>query len=309
MICTTLRGDLLMDKSKNKLATLVGFMDRVQKDHVGAYAAQAAYFLFLSFIPFILFLTTLIRYTPLTFDMMQSAVNRVIPEGLQSYVSVIIREVYYRSSAMVPLSALTTLWSAGKGLQSITSGLNTIYHVRETRNWLMTRIQSVFYTLLFVVALIACLLVWVLGSTIQAPLMEYVPILGRFLAKIREFQYFWVLLILVGVFLFLYKCLPNRKASFKSQLPGALLTAVAWLGFSYVFSLYFKYWPRFSNMYGSLTAIIMLMLWLYGCMNIVLYGAEINAYFEGEFRKAQEMARELFEREKAEKVKEDSSRE
>ena len=84
-------------------------------------------------------------------------------------------------------------------------------------------------------------------------------------------------------------------------MPGALLTAMAWMVFSYFFSLYFTFFPNFSNMYGSLTAIIMIMLWLYVCMNIVLYGAEINAYYEKDFRQAQEMAKEFLEKGKDEK--------
>ena len=85
----------------------------------------------------------------------------------------------------------------------------------------------------------------------------------------------------------LYRYLPNRKASLKSQIPGAFIIAVAWLLFSYFFSLYFTFFPNFSNMYGSLSALIMVMLWLYCCMNLLLYGAEINAYFENQFRQAQ----------------------
>ena len=71
-----------------------------------------------------------------------------------------------------------------------------------------------------------------------------------------------VFAVLFAVFLVLYKVLPNRKATFKSQLPGAFMIAVAWMIFSYGFSLYFEFFPNFGNMYGSLTALIMVMLTL-----------------------------------------------
>ena len=106
------------------------------------------------------------------------------------------------------------------------------------------------------------------------------------------------------VFLILYKMLPNRKATLKSQVPGAVLIAAGWSLFSYFFSLYFELFPGFSNMYGSLTALIMVMLWLYICMNLLLYGAEINSYFEKEFRKAQASVREMLNREREELDKE-----
>lgn len=92
--------------------------------------------------------------------------------------------------------------------------------------------------------------------------------------------------MLFFVFLVLYRYLPNRRASLKSQVPGAFLTAVAWSVFSYLFSLYFTFFPDFSIMYGSLSTLILVMVWLYFCMNLLLYGAEINAYFESQFRQA-----------------------
>ena len=72
----------------------------------------------------------------------------------------------------MPLSALMALWASGKGMQAITNGLNTIYHVKETRNWLMTRIYSAFYMLLFVLAIIVTLLALVLGNRIQSSCTE-----------------------------------------------------------------------------------------------------------------------------------------
>ena len=125
-------------KKKNKTQSvtglLFGFMERVSGDHVGAYATQAAYFLIMSFIPCILFLTTLVRYTPLTYNVVRDAIVAFIPENLQSFVLGIVVDVYKRSTAIVPLSAIVALWSAGKGMQSIINGLNTIYHVKLAVN-------------------------------------------------------------------------------------------------------------------------------------------------------------------------------
>lgn len=275
-----------------------GFMARLEQDHVGAYAAQAAYFLIMSFIPFILFLMTLVRYTPLTYGVVRDAIMGVVPQNIQGTVLEIVADVYTRSTAVLPVAALTALWSAGKGMQSLMNGLNTIYHVKETRNWLINRIYSVIYTFLFVVALIASLILLVLGNVIQAALSRYIPILGRIIARILNARTFLVFIVLFFVFLVLYKFIPNRKATLKSQVPGAFITAVAWSLFSYFFSIYFAFFPNFGNMYGSLTAIILVMLWLYVCMNLVLYGAEINAYFEKEFRRAQASVREILLKEK-----------
>lgn len=217
------------EEKKNIIQLMLGFVRRANGDHVSAYAAQAAYFLIMSFIPFILFLTTLIRYTPLSYNVVRDAIVGFVPGNLQTFVLSIVVEVYKRSTAIVPLSALMALWASGKGMQAIINGLNTIYHVKETRNWLMNRIYSVFYMLLFVLAIIVTLLVLVLGNRIQMAVQKTIPILG------------------------------------------------------------------------SLTALIMVMLWLYVCMNLILYGAEINAYFENEFRKAQKSVKTLLTKKENEK--------
>ena len=190
-----------MDKKKEKqsvLQLLFGFMDRANGDHVGAYAAQAAYFLIMSFIPFILFLTTIIRYTPLTYNMVSETIRAFVPHNIQNFVLTIVSEVYGRSTAVVPISAIMALWSAGKAMQSLTNGLNSIYHVHETRNWLITRMYAVVYTFLYSIAIIASLLLLVLGNQIQIMAGKYVPFLGRIIGKIIGAR---TALVFAGLFL------------------------------------------------------------------------------------------------------------
>lgn len=277
-----------MEKKNDKGAfhLALGFMERMRKDHVSAYAAQAAYFLIMSFIPFVLFLTAIVQYTPLTYREVRQAIMSVVPENLQGFVLNIVAEVFSKSAAVLPLSALVALWSSGKGMQALINGLNTIYHVKETRNWLVNRIYSMFYMFLFVLALIASLLLLVMGNRIHVLISGYVPFLGNVIGRILGAKTFLVFVMLFLVFLVLYRYLPNRRASLKSQVPGAFLTAVVWSVFSYLFSLYFTFFPDFSIMYGSLSTLILVMVWLYFCMNLLLYGAEINAYFESQFRQA-----------------------
>ena len=275
------------NREKGKLQLILGFMKRMQEDHIGAYAAQSAYFLIMSFIPFVLVLTAIVQYTPLTYKVVRQAIIGVVPDNLQEFVLKIIAEVFTKSVAVLPISGVFALWSSGKGMMSLIAGLNTIYHVKETRNWLINRIYSVLYMFLFAIALIISLLMLVMGNRIHSLLVVRMPLLGRMMGRILNAKTFLVFVVLFLVFLVLYRYLPNRKASLKSQVPGAFIIAVAWSLFSYFFSLYFTFFPNFSNMYGSLSALIMVMLWLYVCMNLLLYGAEINAYFENQFRQAQ----------------------
>lgn len=287
-------------KEKGAFHLALGFMERMRMDHISAYAAQTAYFLIMSFIPFVLFLTAIVQYTPLTYREVRQAIVGVVPENLQGFVLNIVAEVFSKSAAVLPISALMALWSSGKGMQALINGLNTIYHVRETRNWLINRIYSMFYMLLFVLALIVSLLLLVMGSRIHMLISDYIPFLGNIIGRILNAKTFLVFVMQFLVFLVLYRYLPNRKASLKSQVPGAFFTAAAWSAFSYLFSLYFTFFPDFSIMYGSLSTLILVMVWLYFCMNLLLYGAEVNAYFEKQFRQAKMSFGQLISRKEQE---------
>ena len=275
------------------IKTIRGFMKRLNEDHVGAYAAQSAYFILLSFIPFVLLVVTLVKYTPLTRDDVYSVLN-MLPTEFQSYVGGIVNEIFYQSVAYMPITIITTLWSAGKGIAALTNGLNSIYHVTETRNYIINRLRGMAYTLIFAAAFLTSLVLLVFGTRIQNKLTEHLPMVARVTSSIMGMRTLITTGVLAVLFLVLYKCIPNRKASFKSQCPGALISSLAWSIFSLAFSMYLDIALAASNMYGSLTMIVFIMIWMYFCMWILLIGAEINAYFEDKLRKLQNAAIEHF---------------
>lgn len=164
--------------------TIKGFINSMNKNHTTAYAAQAAYFLILSFIPFMLLLMTSVKYTPLTRDEVIQAVMQVCPENFDSFIRGIVNEVYEKSLGVVPVSAVIAMWSAGKGIQALTNGFNCIYQVEETRNYLMTRIRSVFYTLAFMLAIVLTLTLQVFGNSLQRELSRHLPFLDLSLIHI-----------------------------------------------------------------------------------------------------------------------------
>jgi membrane protein len=269
---------------KKGIKIVQGFLKAMQDDHVGAYAAQSAYFIMLSFIPFIILLLTLIQYTTLTKADVYATAQALLPRTLDSFVIGIIDEAYSKTAVTISLSALVTAWSAGKGFLALIRGMNTIYNVEEHRNYIILRIRSALYTLVFVVAIILSLVVLVFGNSIHSIVLKKFPLLAVVTGMIVNLKDVVGIGFLVLVFMVLYKFVPDRKTRLYRQLPGAVFAAVGWYVFSVGFSLYIDYWPGFSNMYGSLTTIILIMLWLYFCMYIMLLGAEINSYFEEQFR-------------------------
>ena len=263
----------------NRLASILG------SHHTGAYAAQAAYVVVLSLIPIILLLLTMVQFTPVTRQDVMSAVTQVFPTTVEGLISSIVDQVYRQSSTIIPVTIIVALWSAGKGVLAMTSGMNLIYENTETRNYFYLRLRASFYTVIFLLAIVLSLSLSVFGNSISIIVYKHAPVLTTimdFLIRIRT------LLTLVVLTLFwdmVYKYLPNRtnlsKTTMKQQLPGAVFTSCGWLLISFIFSVYLDIFTGFSSMYGSLTTIILIMLWLYVCMYVILLGGELNALLEG----------------------------
>ena len=256
------------------------FIKRMERDHVSAYAAQAAYFIMLSFIPIIMLLLALLKYTPVTQTELQRIFEGGVPDSVYPMILQIINEVYSRSSTLIPMTALVTVWSAGRGVLALTRGFNCIYKVDETRNYVRLRIRSSGYTVLFIISVVLSLTV------------SRLKIFAHITGLIISVRTIMMLCILVTFFTLIYRFLPNRRgAPILLQVPGAMFTAAAWSGFSFFFSIYVDHFGNYTRIYGSLTTLIVVMLWLYICMYIVMIGAAINSYYEGKFREFEERAR------------------
>ena len=267
-------------KNSRAVKIIKEFSERIMGDHVGAYAAQSAFFILLSFIPFMMLLLNIIQYTPLTEEAVSSAVMSIIPEDFHGVVKTIIMEIYRRSSAILPVSAIIALWPAGKAITSLTYGLNTVYHVKETRNYFVNRLRSMLFTLFFIGAFLVTLVLMVFGRSIQQALTEYFPAVAEFTGMLLSLRTVITMAAPMFTFVLMYRFVPNRKVSFESQIPGALVTTISWQILSVGFSFYLEYFPGVTRMYGNLTTMILLMLWVYFCMYLVLVGAEINDWFE-----------------------------
>ncbi len=284
---------------KRCIQLILGFLNAMQEDCVSAYAAQTAYFIILSFFPFLILLVTLVQYTALTPGDIYRAAQMVFPPSMDSVVLAIIDEVYSKSVLTVSLSAIMTAWSAGKGFMGLIQGMNLIYNVEERRNYIILRLQSAFYTIVFMLAIILSLVVLVFGNSLHKVALEHIPIMLYVTEIILRLKGMVSVAILAVIFMLLYRFVPNRKVKLHRQAPGAAFAAVCWYLFSMCFSLYVEYSPGLTNMYGSLTTIVLVMLWLYFCMYIILIGAEINSYFEDQFRRVSYYRRRLKEQKKS----------
>ena len=256
--------------------------DRCVKDEITVYASQASFFIVTAFFPFIMLLLTLIQCLPnVGKSDLLSVMVRIMPQMLHSLIVSIVDDLYIKSpGTILSVTALTALWSASKGMLGIERGLNRIYGDFKRRNYALQRLFCSIYTLIFMLVCVMSLVLLIFGKNIERLLFRYLPILAPAARLVISLRILFALAVFLFTFVGLYTIVPAKKQKPRQQLPGAVFTAVGWLIFSYAFSIYFTHFSNFSYMYGSLTAVVLLMLWLYICICILFVGAELNGFLE-----------------------------
>ncbi len=258
------------------------FFRKIRDDHVSAFSAQAAFFIIISFFPFIMFLLSIVPFFSLKESTILNLVIQIFPKAFNSLIVLVVTEIYHRtnSGTLISITAITALWSAGKGFLAIMKGLNSVYGIQETRKSILLRIISTIYTLIFAIMLIATIILFIFGNKLYIWIEMRFPVLQDLALLIISLRTIVGLIILLVFFLVIYIAIPNRKTKLSNELPGALVCSAGWMGFSYAFSYYIDHYSNYASMYGSLTTIVLFMLWMYFCMYILFIGAEINLLFQ-----------------------------
>ena len=249
----------------------------VRSLRVPLYAANASYFIVLAVFPMLVLLLGALQYTPLEVEWLGGLLMGILPEAFLEEAEALILTTYDSlSGTVLGLSAVTALWSAGRGMYGVLTGLNAIYGVEEDRGYVKTRLISVGYTLAFLVVLLLTLMLHVFGTGILKLMQRATYPFLRFLVEFIDFRFFLLLFLQSMIFTVMFMVLPNGTYRVRESLPGALLASCGWLIFSNVFSYYVEHFAGLANVYGSVYAFALGMLWLYCCMSIVFYGGVLN---------------------------------
>ena len=226
----------------------------------------------------LIMICTIIPYTPLTEENLVELVTDFLPDQIDPLAESLISEVYDKSAGILSVALVATVWSAAKGVMALMKGLNSVNRVVEKRNYFVLRIIASFYTLVMLVVVILSLFVMVFGDQLVTLALHRIPQLQRVVSFAMNFRFLFVWAVLSVLFAAVYAYVPDKKLAFKEQIPGAVFTAVVWSVFSWAFSYYLTYGNSYG-IYGSLSIIIIVLLWMYFCMYIILIGACLNQYF------------------------------
>lgn len=254
------------------------FYLRFQEHEVPALGAQLTYYLLLAFFPFLIFLLTLLSYTPITSDQALYDLSRILPAAAFKVVQDVVQQTLSSSrQTLLSLGALFSVWASSNGINAVIHGINKAYGEAETRPFWMVRGMAVIFTIGLVVVIIIALVLLVLGQLLGYALFSYGSDSALFLKSWQLYRFTIPFLVMLVVFIFFYRYAPNKKTTLRETIPGALFSSLGWIITSWTFSFYVNQFSNFTRTYGSIGGIMILLLWLYLSSMVILIGGEINA--------------------------------
>lgn len=267
--------------TKTYLSNLKNIIQKLVKtsfeDKVMLYAAQAAYFVIVSAIPFMCLLISIVSFL-IPEDIYKVIDSYPMPQEIENVVRVVIQQLLATQKvSLLSLSAIIALWTASRGSDAIRAGIENVYEVPPSNKFVKQQVVSVVNTFILIIIIIANIVFVLFGDLIVSTLH-----LTKIIDMVMNFGIIILFVVMCLVFAVIYasnaKHSINEKICSKTMnhLPGAVFATVGWILFSFFYSLYIKYFPSASAIYGSLTAVCLIMLWLYVCIVILLLGAEIN---------------------------------
>ena len=258
----------------------------IQEDKVFGRAAELSYYFLLALFPFLIFLTSVIGFVlgsgTGTRHMLLNYLARIMPPSAFELIDNTMWEVSSASSGgKLSFGILAALWAASSGLSAITDSLNTAYDVTETRPWWKQRLTAIGLTVALSVLIILALVLVVAGGRIAEGLASVYGFGPVFPLTWKIIQWPVVLACMILAFALIYFFAPDvHEQAWKWLTPGAAIGVVLWLIVSIAFRAYLHFFNSYSATYGSLGAVIILMLWLYFTGAAVLIGGEVNSEIE-----------------------------
>jgi membrane protein len=263
----------------NLIAAFKQTWKRIHDDDIFGLSAQLAYFFLLSLFPLLIFIVTLFPYLPITHRDILAVLQDFAPEGTMELIESNLYQVSEKNGKLLSFGIIGTLWSASNGINAIIRALNKAYDVKEGRSFFIQRGMAVILTIAMILVIVVALLLPVFGKHIGVFLFSQLNLSDQFLSVWNTLRWLVSSIIIFCIFVGLYWLAPSKRLSCRSALPGAVFATVGWILTSLAFSFYVGNFGNYSATYGSIGAIIVLMIWFYISGVILILGGEVNAYY------------------------------
>ncbi|MCY6355129.1 YihY/virulence factor BrkB family protein [Clostridium sp. ZS2-4] len=267
-------------KGKLNKSVFLRLLNKLKEDDILALGSQLAYSLLLSFFPFLIFLLTIIGFSSVTSSDVLFSLKSILPKPAYELISTTIIEIFdSQKSDLLSFSLLVTIWISSNGFYAVIKGLNKAYDDDEKRPFWKVRVTSIICTFILVLMIIFSLVLLVLGNAIGMTLSTRLNLPGNFDILWKVLRYVITLVSMVFTFALIYMFTPTRNLVLKNVLPGAVFATIGWVVVSIGFAFYVDNFNNYSRIYGSIGAVIILMIWLFLSSIILLTGGEINGLY------------------------------
>jgi membrane protein len=263
------------------------FVDHDCSEHA---AAMAYYFLFALF-PFLLFLTTLMGVLPIPhlMDYLMQNAQTMLPGEAFNLIKDNIKALFMnKKQGLLSVGFLLALWSSSNAIVSIMDAMNKLYEVKEGRPFWKLRGTAVCLVIGLTLLFLLALTLLMFGTTIGNWLADYIQLGGVFRIGWNVALVPAILFLLILAVAVVYYFTPDVEQSWKWISPGAVVAIPGWIVMSLLFSYYINNFGSYNKTYGSIGAVIVLLLWLYLTGLIILAGAVINSVIEHSSKEGKE---------------------
>ena len=247
-------------------------------DELLPLANQLTYKILLAFFPFLIFLMTVLGFINIDANILLDRLSQFIPSDVLSIVRAFTGEVFnQRNISLLSISLITTIISASSGFKAVIRGVNKTFDHHETRNTVTRHALAFLLMLVFVVAIIAALSLIIFQNTLIQFFTNFTEVSDAALRTFDALSSAMALVILLIATTVIYKYASCKPIKFFNLLPGAAFTVFFWVLFSKLFNIYVANFSNYSNLYGSIGNVFVLMIWLNTISMVLLIGSEINA--------------------------------
>ncbi|HSJ75577.1 MAG TPA: YihY/virulence factor BrkB family protein, partial [Gemmatimonadales bacterium] len=258
---------------------------QIWEDELLGRCAELAYFFLFSIFPLLLFLTTLLGYlaqasAELRMNLFQYLARISPSRDVVALLNNTLTEITVaRTGTKLYLSLFAGVWVASNGMLAVSRTLNTACGFKETRRWWRRRIIAIVLTVTVSILIVCALVLFFYGGSIGEAIADSLGIGAAFAVAWKFFQWLLVLVFVTIGFELVYNYAPNLGESPNRQwgTPGAVTGVALLLLASFGLRLYLSYFPAYSTAYGSLGAVILLMVWFYLSAFALLMGGEVNS--------------------------------
>ncbi|MBC2367418.1 YihY/virulence factor BrkB family protein [Listeria booriae] len=248
---------------------------------VTSHAAQLTFYILLSILPMLLVFGNLIPLFPIPKEEIYNTLQTFMPPEVYDILHPVIESMLTNASGTaISLGLITAIWSASKCFSALQEVLNIVYQAPDRKNFIVTRIMSFLMMLVIIVVIGAVVFVFAFGEQIVTFLQDQFDLKLDALADLGATKWFITPIFLFILFLIIYWLVPNVKWKIRKSVIGALFATIGWLAATELLSAYVSFQGDKILGFGSLSIMIVIMLWLYFVSIILLLGAFINVIID-----------------------------